>query len=94
MGAIFFAYTIVATHEYAEYEERSRLRSTLHTTHTLFWAGNPQSKLPAVRTVLDKAMSLKVKIDYNATVKPIVSILRKRSPNFNELATKYLGSCI
>ena len=33
-----------------------------------------------------------MKIDYNATVKPIVSILRKRSPNFNELATKYLGS--
>ena len=89
MASLYF---LVATHEYAGYEERSRLRSTLHTTHTLFSAGNPQSKLPAIRQVLDKAMSLKVKIDYNATVKPIVSILRKRSPNFNELATKYLGS--
>ena len=89
MASLYF---LVATHEYAGYEERSRLRSTLHTTHSLFATGNPQSKLPAVRLVLDKAMSLKVKIDYNATVKPIVSILRKRSPNFNELATKYLGS--
>ena len=82
MASLYF---LVATHEYAGYEERSRLRSTLHTTHSLFATGNPQSKLPAVRLVLDKAMSLKVKIDYNATVKPIVSVLRKRSPNFNEL---------
>ena len=44
MASLYF---LVATHEYAGYEERSRLRSTLHTTHSLFATGNPQSKLPA-----------------------------------------------
>ena len=85
-------YYLVATHEHAGYEEKARLRTTLHHTSALFVSGNPQSKIAGIRVVLDKAMSLKVKIDYDATVKPIVMVLRKRSPNFNDLATKYLST--
>ena len=85
-------YYLVATHEHAGYEEKARLRTTLHHTASLFVSGNPQSKIPGIRVVLDKAMSLKVKIDYDATVKPTVMVLRKRSPNFNDLATKYLST--
>ena len=85
-------YYLVATHEHAGYEEKARLRTTLHHTSALFVSGNPQSKIPGIRVVLDKAMSLKVKIDYDATVKPTVMVLRKRSPNFNDLATKYLST--
>lgn len=83
-------YYLITTHESAGYEEKARLRHTLHHTSAMFVTGNPQQRLPAIRLVLDKALSLQVRIDYEATVKPIVTTLRKRSPNFNELANKYL----
>ena len=74
-----------------EDQEKSKLKHTLHQTAAMFATGNPQQKLAPIRLVLDKAMSLGVKIDFEATIKPIVITLRKRSPNFNELAHKYLS---
>ena len=84
-------YYLITTHESAGYEEKSKLKHTLHQTAAMFATGNPQQKLAPIRLVLDKAMSLGVKIDFEATIKPIVITLRKRSPNFNELAHKYLS---
>ena len=48
--------------------------------------------MEAIRIIVDKALTLRVQIDFEATIKPIVMTLRKRSPNFNELAAKYLKS--
>ena len=87
MMSIFWLLTV---HESAGYVEKAKLKSTLHQSASLFFSGNPQSKMEAIRIVVDKAVTLRVKIDFEATVKPIVMTLRKRSPNFNELATKYL----
>ena len=56
----------------------------------MFATGNPQSKIPAIRVVIDKASQLHVKIDFEATIKPLVMMLRQRSPNFNDLASQYL----
>lgn len=87
MMSIFWLITV---HESAGYVEKARLKRTIHQSASLFVSGNPQSKLEAIRVIIDKAMTLRVTIDFEATVKPIVMTLRKRSPNFNELAAKYL----
>ena len=87
MMSVFY---LVSIHASAGYQERARLRSTLHHAANMFVSGNPQSKLTAIRLVIDKATTLRVKIDFEATIKPIVMILRQRSPNFNDLATQYL----
>ena len=87
MMSVFY---LVSVHASAGYQERARLRSTLHHAASMFISGNPQQKLPAIRVIIDKATTLRVKIDYEATIKPICMTLRQRSPNFNDLATKYL----
>ena len=86
----FWIFWLLIVHESAGNVEKAKLKSTLHRSSSLFVSGNPQSKMEAIRIVVDKALTLRVKIDFEATVKPMVMTLRKRSPNFNELATKYL----
>ena len=83
-------YWLLTVHESAGYVEKTKLKSTLHQACNMFLSGNPQSKMEAIRFVIDKAVALKVNIDFEATIKPTVMNLRKRSPNFNELAAKYL----
>eukprot|EP01052_Picozoa_sp_SAG31_P009508 SAG31_NODE_500_length_14835_cov_22.409338_3_plen_252_part_00 len=79
-------------HEITGYTERAKLRDFLHVLHGGFVKCGDPSKFISekLEKYIEKAKQLKIRIDYDATVKRIALVLKKRDPaTFMQVSARY-----
>ena len=69
-------------HEQSGYQIRCELASYLSYAHGAFSDGDPIHKVAAVRKRVVQAMRLKIKIEYDMTIRRIAEVLRRRDVAF------------
>ena len=69
-------------HEQSGYQIRCELASYLSYAHGAFSDGDPLQAVAAVRKKLNQAVRLKIKIEYDMTIRRIAEVLRRRDVAF------------
>lgn len=78
-------------HEQSGYQIRCELASYLSYAHGAFSDGDPLQAVAAVRKKLNQAVRLKIKIEYDMTIRRIAEVLRRRDVAFQGPMTDWMS---
>ena len=78
-------------HEQSGYQIRCELASYLSYAHGAFSDGDPLQAVAAVRKKLNQAVRLKIKIEYDMTIRRVAEVLRHRDVAFQGPMTDWMS---